>query len=237
MKKNKIMIIIIIVLIVLTILLMVLSNNKISNNISDYYVSNLRANDINNIDVSACNIDEVLKNNKIPYFNLNSQVYNDINKEILTDFFLRTCYQNGEMTYEKNISDDILSLILTISYEDADDTSYLEYKTYNINLDNNTLITNENLLNKYNITLSNINNILKSTFTKYYLYEKKNGNYDSKFNFNDFLDEIGYQNLSYNDLNLYLENNTLYLYVTYNTTELMALDNNYPEIITKFKLN
>ena len=48
------------------------------------------------------------------------------------NFLLRTCYQDGVMDYEASLNDNILSVLVNISYETDDDLAYLEYKTYNI---------------------------------------------------------------------------------------------------------
>ena len=238
MKKyidKKLFIVLIIMIILIIVLYFITKDNNNNNNILvTNYVSNLETKDIT-MKIDACDIDNVLKENNVPYFKLENQIYKDINQDILTNFFLRTCYQDGQIDYDVSINNDILSLILTISYEEADDASYYEYKTYNLNLKNNTKITNEELLNKYNINIDTVNNIFISKLTDYYNYEKNNSR--SELSFNQFLQEIDYQKITLDNINLYIDkDNKLYFYKTYKVTQLMAFDENYPEVITKFKL-
>ena len=130
--NNKKGIIIIVILLILCIIFKILLSSKHSNSsniLISSYVSNLERNDVD-LDNSICDLDNVLKYNNIPYFKLNNNTYQEINKEILTNFLLRTCYQDGFIDYEVSLNDDILSLALNISYDTDDDLAYLEYKTY-----------------------------------------------------------------------------------------------------------
>ena len=234
-NNKKLLIVLIIIVISIIVLYFLTKDNKINNNITSNYISNLENKDIT-IKIDACNIDEVLKNNNVPYLRLDNQLYKDINQEILTNFFLRACYQNGEINYETNINNDILSLVITISYEEADDASYLEYKTYNFDLNTNSKISNNQLLKKYNLNSDKANNLFISKLTDYYNYEKNKR--DDNISFSQFLQEIDYEKITNDNINLYIDkDNNLYFYQAYKITKLMALDENYPEIITKFKLN
>ena len=95
-QNNKKSIIIIVVLLLLIIILSVITNlspkNKTNNNtLISSYVTKLKRSDID-LDNTNCDFDNVLKYNNIPYFKLSGSTFDEINKEILTNFLLRTCY-------------------------------------------------------------------------------------------------------------------------------------------------
>ena len=136
------------------------------------YVSSLTEKDFKGLD--DCDIKEVLKDSKVPYFNFKSDFYDKMNDEVMYEFLLRACYQNGIITYDASINENILSLAVNISYESVNDLTYVEYKTYNIDIKKNEVIDNASLLNKYNKSLDDANNAVMSKLLYYYDYEIKN---------------------------------------------------------------
>ena len=148
-KKTIIIIgIFLVVLIILSIVVKLLGNtNQL---LITAYVSRLEKEDIT-LEINDCDLDYVLKYNNIPYFNLNTEVFNELNEEIFETFLLRTCYQDGEINYEASLNDNILSVALSISYATDDDLAYLEYKTYNIDINENTRMNNQDILKRYNL--------------------------------------------------------------------------------------
>ncbi|MBR3661204.1 MAG: hypothetical protein IKN63_04845 [Bacilli bacterium] len=236
--NNKKGIIIIVILLILCIIFKILLSSKHSNSsniLISSYVSNLERNDVD-LDNSICDLDNVLKYNNIPYFKLNNNTYQEINKEILTNFLLRTCYQDGFIDYEVSLNDDILSLALNISYDTDDDLAYLEYKTYNINIKTNEKVSNEEILKKYNISKLAIEEIVLDKIEEYYNYEKKM-NYLNNESFNDYLEILEFSPITLDNMNLYIDkNNDLYLYKDYTLSEGMSIDEDFPYITIKFKL-
>lgn len=235
-KKTVLMVIgFLLFIIVLEIIVKILGNdNKL---VINSYVKKLTKEDITLTNIT-CNMDEVLTNSNIPYFKLNNQTYNELNNEILENFLLRACYQEGYIDYDISLNKNILSLAINISYETIDDLAYLEYKTYNIDTNTNQIYSNAEVLKKYNLTIEDINNKVLNRFTNYYNYEKENNWLENDITFNQFLLLINYQNISLDNMNLYIDKkNNLYLYKDYTLTEGMSSDENYPNLSVKFKLN
>ena len=234
-KKTIIIIgIFLVVLIILSIVVKLLGNtNQL---LITAYVSKLEKEDIT-LEVNDCDLDYVLKYNNIPYFNLNTEVFNELNEEIFETFLLRTCYQDGEINYEASLNDNILSVALNISYATDDDLAYLEYKTYNINSDENIRMNNQDILKRYNLTLENVTNIVLSHLRTYYDYELEKG-YINDFSFQYYLTNIlNYTPITINNMNLYIDsNNDLYIYKDYTLSEGMSIDEDFPYITIKFKL-
>ena len=233
-KKTIIIIgIFLVVLIILSIVVKLLGNtNQL---LITAYVSRLEKEDIT-LEINDCDLDYVLKYNNIPYFNLNTEVFNELNEEIFETFLLRTCYQDGEIDYEASLNDNILSVALNISYETDDDLAYLEYKTYNINIDENTRMNNQDILNRYNLTLEDVTSRVLSHLRTYYDYEVEKG-YITDFSFNEYLTILNYTPITINNMNLYIDsNNDLYIYKDYTLSTGMSIDEDFPDITIKFKL-
>ena len=88
----------------------------------------------------------------IPMVNINSKSVDAINKDInlfITDFInIEKCL----ITYEYDLSGIILSLVVkVIDYENEEGGPKAYFRTYNINLDNQTALTKETLLAFYGI--------------------------------------------------------------------------------------
>ena len=238
LEENKKMVIIIAVFVIFLIILTIIVNSLKPNNkvLITSYVTRLKKDDIT-LNDNSCDLDYVLEYNKIPYFNLNNETYNKINNEIIYDFLLRACYQDGEIDYEAYLNDNILSVLLNISYETDDDMAYLEYKTYNIDINKHELVSNIDILNKYNVTLNDVVSTVLKRFQEFYEYEYTNNWLDNTITFNDYLEILGYKGITLDDLKLFIDkNNDLNLTYEYELSEGMRRDEGYPNLSIKFKL-
>lgn len=199
------------------------------------YVSKLDRDDIKITD-NACDIENALKYNNVPYFEYNSQIFNDMNEEIIETFLLRACYQEGFIDYEASLNKNILSVALNISHETIDDLAYVEYKSYNINIDTNSKISNSTLLQKYNLNLSAVNNKVMSMLTKYYNYEKEKKHIEN-LSFNEYLEILEYENITIDNMILFVDdNNDLYILKDYTLSPGMSIDEEFPDLTIRFKL-
>ena len=234
-QKNKKTIIIILILIIFVIVLNIVLNHFNTKNkiLISSYVKTLTENDVDNL---PCN-KSILDENKIPYFRLSNTLYDKINEEILENFLLRACFQNGYIDYNVSLNDNILSLILYISYESDNELTNLEYKTYNIDIQTNTTISNQKLLNRYNLSVKDVNNKVVNYLNNYYVYEKENDLIDTGTSFSKYLNILNYKTSSLSDMNLYIDkNNDLYIYVDYSLSEGMRIVDYFPNLTSTFKL-
>ncbi|MCI5701496.1 MAG: hypothetical protein MR266_01795 [Erysipelotrichaceae bacterium] len=233
MKNKKIIILIIILAVVIItqiILNIVIPKNKV---LIASYVKTLEKDDI----TKNLPCDITRNGNKIPYFKVANNLYNSINDEILENSLLRSCYQNGYIDYDVSLNSNILSLILYISYETIDDLANIEYKTYNIDIKNNVMINNQELLNKYNLTIDEVNNKVLNYLQEYYNYEKENNLVDSDTTFNDYLNILDYKTTTFNNLVLYIDSkNHLYIYKEYELSEGMRRVDYFKNLTNLFKL-
>lgn len=237
-KENKKNILIISIFLVFLVVLSIIASIFVKNTntvLVTSYVSNLTKKDLQ--EVTECNLDEVLKDSNIPYFKVSNTFYDQMNEEIMYEFLLRACYQNGIVDYSASINDDILSLALNISYESINDLTYVEYKTYNINIKTNEVVDNSYLLNKYNKTLDDVSNVVMERLLDYYYYEKEHNYIDSSTSINDYLDILEYEPVTIQNMKLYIDNNNdLWLFKEYTLSEAMMRYEDYPVISIRFKL-
>ena len=237
-KENKKNILIVSIFLIFLVVLSIIASifvKKTNTVLVTSYVSNLTKQDLQ--EVTDCNLDEVLKDSNIPYFKVSNSFYDQMNEEIMYEFFLRACYQNGIIDYSASINDDILSLALNISYESINDLTYVEYKTYNINIKTNDVVDNSYLLNKYNKTLDEVTNVVMERLLDYYYYEKEHNYIDSSTSINDYLDILEYEPVAIQNMKLYIDNNNdLWLYKEYTLSEAMMRYEDYPIISIRFKL-
>lgn len=235
LKENKKTVIIILIFIILIIALEIVLNlfNTKNKVLMSSYIKTLTKNDISNL---PCD-ESILKENKIPYFKLNNNLYNKINEEILENSLLRACFQNGYIDYDVSLNDNILSLILYISYESDNELTNIEYKTYNINIQNNMTISNQELLNRYNLTVNDINNKVVNYLNNYYIYEKENNLIDTGTSFSKYLNILDYKKSTLSNMSLFIDKkNDLYIYKEFSLSEGMRIVDYFPNLTNTFKL-
>ncbi len=239
LKENKKIIRIILILLIITTVLTIIvkfigNTNKV---LLSAYISDIKLEDINLTD-DPCDLETVLKYNKIPYFKLNNDLYNELNKSIMTDFLLRSCYQSGRVNYDASINNNILSVAINISYDTVNEFAYVEYKTYNINIKDNTLISNQEILNKFKINTDDVTNTIMKRLNSYYNYEKEHQLIDNDISFTDYLNILQYNQVTVDNMKLYIDKkNDLYIYKDFMLSEGMIKDENFPTISIIFKLS
>ena len=104
----------------------------------------------------------------IPFINLKGESIDVINNDIET-YLENFNKENIEISYEYNINGIILSIILKVGdHSKADNATITYFRSYNINLDNLELLSNEAVLNYFNINENDINNRLENELKNYY---------------------------------------------------------------------
>ena len=116
--------------------------------------------------------DYYIMNVKIPYFNINSDVAKQFNKEIITTF--RDKAESIKLSTEKDknitvynvrykayIYNNILSLIIISELKEGENSQRIILQTYNYNLKDDKVITIDNLLTIKNLSTRDVNNKIK----------------------------------------------------------------------------
>ena len=161
----------------------------------------------------------------IPIINISGEPISTINNEISNYYNLNS---NGDkFEYDYDVSEDTLSILLT-RYIIVENQEFIEYKSYNIDLVNMKVLSDEEILSKFEVTSDKLSFFMKNKFLNYYADLLDKGYLDgNKCDFNCFLVNCNFQDLDEGNI-LYIKNNHLYLYKFFN----IYTDYNYNEYFT-----
>ena len=136
---------------------------------------------------------------EVPYVNMNIGVVAGVNEDIV--LFVNDFMDSNKayIGYKYNISGHILSLIIQIVDYDTDTVPETYFRSYNINLTNGDLLSEQAILDYYGVTTSQVESIIESQFQDYYNEEVAEGYFSKEeCNMSCFL--------TYRDMNGYMEN-------------------------------
>lgn len=132
------------------------------------------------------------KNIKVPYININSEDVSEINDKLysLQQEMVKIFNENVDTgmhyytaIYNQYINNNILSLVV-ITEVGGSDIPKLGYYIYNIDLSTGKKLTFNQIVNKNNLNITNVNNTIKSKIEK--IVKENPANTDScTFNFRD----------------------------------------------------
>ena len=156
---------------------------------------------------------------KIPTINIDNSNIEKINNKILTNY--NNVKDNGEYDYSYNYNvnknEHILSLKVEYSYIPKGlEKMVTYYDTYNIDLLTGNIISDDELLKRYDIDKSKLKNFIESKFKSYYndIIEKKY--YTKKeCNYTCFLTNRGLTDKYLNGVSLYVKDDSLIMYKFY----------------------
>ena len=152
------------------------------------------------------------ENVNVPYINLKGLAAEKINETIVNkaNDFLKG---DNKITYSFDINGKILSL--AIQYEDHyDESKYVvfSYDVYNINFYENKVLSDEDILNIYNIKKSDVKPIVEAKFVEFYNELSSKGVYHDECDYSCFLYQRGITKDNYlTDSYYYIKNGDLYL--------------------------
>ena len=137
-----------------------------------------------------------------PYVNIGDSFGKSINEDI--DSYISDYIEKDKLilSYEYNINGKVLSLVIkTVDY-DVKNVPEVYFKTYNINLEEEKLLSDEELLSIYNLTNADVENIIENKFNKWYKDVVEKGyineeecDYECFLNYrevDDYLDNVVY---------------------------------------------
>lgn len=140
----------------------------------------------------------------VPYVNINSSLGKEINEDI--DSYVADFIDNGKvmLSYEYNINGKVISLVIkTVDY-DVKDVPKVYFKTYNIDIENQILLSEDDLLSIYNTTIDDVSSVIENQFLKWY-EDVKEKEYINE-------EECDYECfLTYRDVDDYLDNISYYI--------------------------
>jgi len=172
----------------------------------------------------------------VPYININSptadQVNNDIDEYLLEYINIK----KTNITYEFSISGDLLSLVLRVSdYQDEYEPKIF-FKTYIINLETLNLVSDQELLELYQIDETTVNNAIAAYFNQYYEELVEKGFYDP--NVCDYSCYLKYREVDnyLDNINYYVKNGNLYVYKPFTYYSIFGDENYFNEKHFVFKI-
>lgn len=179
------------------------------------------------------------KYTKCPYININSKEINKINEEIIYKYYSVIENQYSTMNYEYSINNNVLSLIIKIINKDSkDDYEKKEYISYSINIKEKQLISNNDLLEKYNLSQIEINNLVYNELKNAYEIESNEMYIEpQECDFNCYLkihevDDLETKLVYYID-----KNNKMVVYLNHELETVYFDKNDYKEFLSEFNFN
>ena len=105
---------------------------------------------------------------EIPYVNLKADVFKEVNKDIMLFCEDYIDSKRSVITYEYDINGIILSVAIKVINNETTYAPEPYFRTYNINLETEEVISDEALLEYFEITKSNVERKIQRQFETYY---------------------------------------------------------------------
>lgn len=112
---------------------------------------------------------------EVPYVNINSSFGKSINEEINSYVADYTNKGNVKLTYKYSINGDVLSIIIKTTDYGVETIPLIYFKSYNINLNDQVLLGDEDLLAIYGISSEEVESIIEKKFEYWYGKVKEKG--------------------------------------------------------------
>lgn len=167
------------------------------------------------------------KNNKeIPYFNVKNKDLQLINKNI-TDYVKPYLNKSKvKINYDYNVNGILLSLIIKIYDEEA---YQVKFRSYNVNLDEEALLSDEYLLNYYSLDSNQIKQKVKTKFHSYYQEEMNDYFSVNEVTFDTYLSMRLFDSIDTKDYAYYVKAGQLIAYVPFNPFSIYGEEEYFTE--------
>lgn len=154
-------------------------------------------------------------NQHIPNVNI-KRIGNDINNSI-NDFVVKyKDVKTNTITYHYQVNGNILSLFIIVEDNSLEGASDVTFKSYNIDLNKLNVLSDEEVLDLFDLDKQVIVNEIDKKFKNYYNDEKSKNIISSNMTYQEYMNKRGLSNLKDN---LYFDINKgkLNVYVDYNS--------------------
>ena len=153
----------------------------------------------------------------VPAININDENVGIINQNIVNMANKYLAKKGSSISYNYSISGEVLSLAIQYIELDEFERPVVYFETYNINILNKHILTDDEILSKISVSKQEINNILNAKFREFYNDEKSKKILDQECDYDCFLFMRGIENENYTqDSQLYLSNGNLYVLKAFN---------------------
>lgn len=172
----------------------------------------------------------------VPYVNIAGSLGKEINEDI--DSYVADFMENDKvmLSYEYNINGKIVSLVIKAVDYSTKNVPTVYFKTYNIDIENQVLLSDDDLLNIYNITTDDVDGIIGNQFLKWYEDVQKQGYINEEEC--DFECFLGYRNVEYylDDVSYYIDRGRLAAYKPFVFYSMFGEENYFKESDFEFIL-
>ena len=175
---------------------------------------------------------------KLPIININNEEISKINENLNNRFEVITKKNNGSyMKYEYFKNKDILSIIVESGIKNLDDEVLeIEYESYNIDLKSNLLMDFDNVINKYNLNESYLDQKFELIMKNQYKEEISSLYIDPvECTYNCYLDLKNYSSAREN-IQFYIKEDGLYAYLNIQDFIIVYNKDDYPKMTSIYKL-
>lgn len=176
----------------------------------------------------------------VPKINLKGEKYSSINEQIMDNYLTVSNNSDYDYSYEYSKSDNILSLKITYAYFKDNSIYPIRYfKTFNIDLKNGKILSDEEILKMYGISKEKLNVFLEAKFRSYYKDLIKYKYYtEDECDYDCFLKLRGISSDYLDGISFYIEKGSLNLFKYYYTfseyeEEQYFTDTTYKFIVKK----
>lgn len=156
----------------------------------------------------------------IPFINIDTEFVHNLNEQIqkLGEKYANSNTSNNSITYEYNINNNIISLVLIYKNLDKNNKLKFDFTTYVFDLNKGgKALTDDEIIGKFNTTNDKINEEISVQMVKKYDEEINKNILPSNCNYKDcYLKLRGVEKYTDN-AHYYIENGWLVVYTTYNT--------------------
>lgn len=135
---------------------------------------------------------------RLPVINIKNDFYKNINDDIKVSYDSIVIDSNKSFNYEYYLVGNLLSLVTKII--DVGEISLQEpvYETYNLDVKNNVSLSNEEFINKLNLTAEAVVNEINETITSYYEAEIEKEYILAEYcDFNCYIENLQINSLNY----------------------------------------
>ena len=148
----------------------------------------------------------------VPAININDENINIINQEIVNKANTFLAKKGSSIAYNYSISGEVISLAIQYIELDKFDRPIVSFDTYNINVLDKHVLTDEEILSKLSVSEEEIYNIVSSKFRDFYKDEVDKKVLDGECDYECFLYMRGIENDNYTkDRKLYINSGNLYV--------------------------
>ncbi len=169
-------------------------------------------------------------NQEVPYVNLKGDIYKEINKNIQEIAGEYLDKEEGAITYDYNLNGNYLSLVLVIT-EYTGDMPRNNFYTYNIDVANKDLLSDEALIEYYKTNTEEISNRVLYELEKAYKEKLDQGVFtEESCDFDCYISWRGDKNLNPENYSYYIKDGYLAAYVPFEQYEAFGDDESFDEI-------